>query len=366
MSDQTMSGPAMSDRTMSRTYQGDDVAVPHVTGVIVEGEAQGGDFATRLADAARDNPVSAALIAMGAVWLLASATGISAPDKDRERKRRGRRGRRRDRGRYDESRYGYPSYGYDGGYPMGPQSMGIDPDAAAYVGARFGADGIERGAEGMGEAAQQAGAAVGQAARSTGQTVARAGETAARAVSQAGEGVAEAASSVGHGLSDAAQASYRGAALATRTAGDTVSRASQVAMREGAEFGRAAREFLEDRPLAIGALGLAAGAGLAFALPRTQAEAEWFGETSESFKSEARRTVSERIDEARRTADDLAQRAMRDAQAHGLSQDSIAGALQEFKAKLEKTALAAKDAAEEEFSGRADAKADQGSKPGQR
>ena len=302
-------------------------AEPRTTAVVVEREPRSEDFASRLGQAARDNPASAALIAMGAAWFLAGGGRVSILG--------GRLG-----GRRGAAPAGYP-YGYPAGYGYPPPTaspMEAELEGSARAGARRGAAELGRGAEG---ATRRAGDAA---------------QSARQAAARAGEGAAELASDVGERLGDAAQAGYRGASSAARGAGDALSRASRAAWAETEEFGQSAREYLEERPLAIGALGLAAGVGLALALPRTRTEAEWLGERSDAFKSQARRAASTRLQDARRGADDVAKRLVRDAEAHGFSSDTIAGAVQEFQSKLEKVALAAKDAAEDEVAGGADAK----------
>ena len=314
----------MSDQTIDTAIE------THETAVVIEHETPSEDFVSRLGQAARDNPASAALIAMGAAWLFAGGGRVSMLG--------GRLGGKRKAGPVGYG-YGYPAaYGYP--VPM-PSPMEAELEGSVRAGARRGAEGLGQGAD---EAAGRARDAAGRSARSAEQTASR-----------AGEGVAGFASDVGEGLSDAARASYRGASEAARSTGDALSRASRVAWHETEEFGQSAREFLDERPLAIGALGLAAGVGLALALPRTQVEAEWLGERSDAFKSQARRAATTQLKDARRGADDVAKRMIRDAEAHGFSPDSIAGAVQEFRSKLEKVALAAKDAAEDEVAGSADA-----------
>lgn len=292
------------------------------TGVSVEEAPHEAGFLARLGEAAQDNPASAALIAVGAAWLLAGGAGVSI-----------RGGARRwtgaERAPYPHpGPYGGPSasyYGVETETPPGP-----------------GAEGTGRGAEAAGAAAHRAGAAAGRGAEVAGRTAARA---------------AEIASSVGHGLGEAARTGRRGAGEAARSTGAAVSRASQAAWVETQDLSQSAREYLEDRPLAVGLLGLAAGVGLALALPRTRTEEEWLGATSESVRSEARRRVATGLEEARRSADDIAKRVIRDAQAHGLSPEAIAEVVGELRAKLERAALAGRDAARAGF-GQAEADPD--------
>ena len=108
------------------------------------------------------------------------------------------------------------------------------------------------------------------------------------------------------------------------------------------------REVLEDQPLAIAALGLAAGAGLALVLPHTEAEQELMGERSEALRERARTVAARRIEDAREGGEAALARAVRDARAHGLSESAVSAAIEEFTAKIEKVAMAARDAAKGE------------------
>ena len=284
------------------------------TAVVIERDAPPEGFAAQLGRAARDNPAAAALIAMGATWLFAGGGNVSifGAYKDRDRRR---------------TRVVYES--------AGPSRSSHDFDASIHDGARRGAAELERGAF----AARDRASRVGQEAMGL-------------------------ASEVGDELSDAARAGARGVRSAAHSAGEAASRASAaVASRSRAlgrsawdeteSVGRSVRGLLEDQPLALGAIGLAAGTGLALALPRTQAEAKLFGERSEAVKARAQAAAADGIGDARRRADDALGRVVRDAEARGLSQDAIAGAIREFTSKLEKVVLAAEDAAEEELDGKA-------------
>ena len=296
----------MSDRTIET----------ETDAVIVEAPRR--DFASSLGAAVQDNPASAALIAMGAVWLFAGGSRVSLLG--------GRRGEAR------------TPRSYPAAYPA-PSVVGLHAEGAATA-----AEDVSRtagdAARGAGHAAQHAGRKAGDVAERTG---AAAGEAAHRAAELAGD--------VAAGMS--AGARQTGAALST--AGTRASRATRrtatSAWHEAEDLGRSVRETLEDRPLAIAALGLAAGAGLAFALPRTDAERKLMGERSEALRERARSLASERLEAAREGGEAALARAIRDARANGLSESAVKAAVEEFTAKLEKVAVASRDAAKSESPG---------------
>lgn len=99
---------------------------------------------------------------------------------------------------------------------------------------------------------------------------------------------------------------------AAERAGDTLRGAGRELARGGARMGRSAarggrrlkRGFgraLEEQPLLLGLVGLAAGAALGFALPATEREDEWLGEASGEWKERAARTGREGVQAMRRT-----------------------------------------------------------------
>ena len=280
---------------------------------MVEVEEPRRDFASRLGEAARDNPLSAALIAMGTVWLFAGGGRVSILG--------GRRG-----GRPIVVAPDYVTAGYARGRPMG------------------------RGADFEGSA---------QASRDAAQDVARrTSEAAERSAREVGASAAQVASAARSAAAEAAEAISRGVGTATERTGDALWTAREAAARgasgawhEAEDLGRTVREALEDQPLAIAALGLAAGAGLALALPRTEAEREWMGETGETVRERLRAAAAERVGDVREGAEAALSRAVRDARAHGLSEDAVKASIEEFTAKIQKVALAARDAAEDEIEG---------------
>ena len=185
---------------------------------------KGSDFIQDLGDAARKNPLSAALIGMGVLWLFAGSRPVERVS--------------------DFAR-----------------STGLDriPDAA---GNAF------------------------DAARST----LRSGTDAV------GERVASAKDVVKDGVVDALDSATRYG----REYADTASEYVTSIPGSGAEIFDTVRSNLSDlfraQPLALGAIGIAIGAGIAAALPGTEIEADYLGETSDTIKAKAAQFASDQTD----------------------------------------------------------------------
>ena len=124
-----------------------------------------------------------------------------------------------------------------------------------------------------------------------------------------------------------------------RTAEDTrrrFSRAGRSARRQTQEIASSARHrigrargglthLLDERPLLVGAIGLAVGVALGALLPTTRREDEWFGETRDSLKHRARAEY----DKAERVAERAYRTARDEAESQDLSPDGVRRAARE-------------------------------------
>ncbi len=288
----------MSDMTAGTTT---DVEV-----VVVEEPRR--DFVGSIGMAARENPVSAALIAMGAVWLFAGGSKVSILGSRL--------------GRQPVS----PRYSMD---DPAPSVVGLHAEGAA-VATRDAARDARRAAQ---DAGRQAGDLAGRTSAAAGDAV---------------DAMAEAAESVAQGVSSTMRRTGSALSEAGTTTSRAVRRTANSTWNDVEDIGQSVRDLLEDQPLAIAALGLAAGAGLALALPRTQAERDLMGERSEALRERAQTLAARGIDDAREGGDAALARAVRDARAQGLTEGAVQAAVEKFTAKLGKVALAARDAAKDE------------------
>jgi hypothetical protein len=216
---------------------------------------KGSSFIRDLGDAARHNPVSAALIGMGVLWLFSGGRAGERADKLARRTR------------FDRF-----------------------PDAA------------------------------GDSLRSS-------VKSAGRTVTSATERMQNSASAV---LDDATRFG--------REQADTLSEYARTIPRSGAEIMGNVRSNLTDlfqaQPLALGAVGLAIGAGIAAALAPTEMEADYLGETSDAVKEKAREFAAEQTAHATSVAERVTSAAAEEARNQGLTAEGAKSAAGEVSAKV--------------------------------
>ena len=283
------------------------------------------DFASSLGNAVREQPASATLITMGVAWLFMGGAKVPLFGKAT--------------GRQNAQAYRLPE-----GDPGYPSNRRFDEGQSA-PSAHAAGESLRHGGSAAVEAAKQAGSAIGRDASAAGSAV-------GKGVSAAGSAVGDGASAAASGVSEAASRTYDGLDTATHAASDAVSNAGAAAYRASRSTSLAARreaehlqqslsEFFERQPWAIGALGLAVGAGAAAFFPKTRTEQEWMGETSEAAKDQARALVSEQLVSARRLAERAFEETAREARAQGLSEEKVADAVRAFSEKLTNVASTA-------------------------
>jgi hypothetical protein len=220
------------------------------------------DFVRDLGDAARRNPISAALIGMGVVWLF---TGGRTAERVGDLVR-------------------------NAGFERIPDAAGNALDAARST-LRSGTESIGKGVSSATETLRDAGAAgVDRVARTSSE-------------------VADKAYGYARNVPDAGGALFS-------TARDNLS------------------DLFHAQPLALGAVGLAIGAGIAAALPATDLEAEYFGEASDNFKEQAADFASDQVSRAAAVAEDVVTAVSDEARNQGLTVDAAKSALADIPGKL--------------------------------
>ena len=218
---------------------------------------RGSDFIRDLGDAARKNPLSAALIGMGVLWLF---TGSRPVERAEEIVRR------------------------TGGFNRIPDAAG-DAFEAARSTFRMGADSI-------------------------------------------GESVTSATDA----LRDRSANAIDSAARFGRDYADT---ASEYVSSEMFDTVRSnLTELFRARPLALGAIGLAIGAGIAAALPPSEAEAAYLGETSDAVKAKAAEFAAEQTARATTIAEGVMGAVTEEARKEGLTVEGAKSAVGDISAKL--------------------------------
>jgi hypothetical protein len=93
-------------------------------------------------------------------------------------------------------------------------------------------------------------------------------------------------------------------------------------------------ELFEAQPLALGAIGLAIGAGIAAALPPSEIEAAYLGETSDTVKAKATEFAAEQSARATTVAQDVMGAAADEARKQGLTVEGAKSAAGDISAKV--------------------------------
>ena len=230
---------------------------------------KGSAFVRDLSDAARKNPVSAALIGMGVLWLF---TGGRTAERVGDLVR-------------------------GGGFDRIPDAAGNALDAARST--------LRSGSETIGSGVSSIGSGVSSAT----ETLKDAGAAGLDRVARAGSEAADAAYGYAQNIPDAGGALFG-------TARDNLS------------------ELFRAQPLALGAVGLAIGAGIAAALPATDLEAKYFGEASDDFKEQAADFASEQVSRATTIAEEVAAAISDEARKQGLTVDAAKSAIADIPGKL--------------------------------
>lgn len=88
------------------------------------------------------------------------------------------------------------------------------------------------------------------------------------------------------------------------------------------------------QPLALGAIGLAIGAGIAAALPPSDVEAEYLGETSDTLKQKATEFAAEQTTRATEVAESVVTAVADEARKQGLTVEAAKSAAGEISAKV--------------------------------
>jgi hypothetical protein len=162
-------------------------------------------------------------------------------------------------------------------------------------------------------------------------------------------------------MPEAAKDTFKTASVAsaTNSAADTIREAGSAGIETATRMGSEYAKLLPDsanvldnvrgnltnlfkaQPLALGAIGLAIGAGIAAALPNTDLENSYLGETSETVRSKAAAIAGQQIDKAATVASDVVDAAKDGARKEGLTLDDAKAAMDGLSGKLGRVADAA-------------------------
>jgi hypothetical protein len=93
-------------------------------------------------------------------------------------------------------------------------------------------------------------------------------------------------------------------------------------------------ELFKAQPLALGAVGLAIGAGIAAALPPSEVEAAYLGETSDTTKAKAAEFAAAQTDRATKVAGEVMGAVTEEARKQGLTVEGAKSAAGDISAKV--------------------------------
>ncbi len=254
----------------------------------------GGEFATNLGRQVRNNPIPAALVGLGVLWLMMG-------DRDRSRSSAVRV------------------------YPEPGRRPGYEGDA-------------------MGERAQQAAAQMGMGLRSTAETMREAGADTAEMARSAAAGAGEAVRSMAGSVSDTVSSAGESAAEWMQTAKEAVQSAGQGARQMRQQTRQNLNDMLEQQPLVVGAIGVALGALVGAMLPITRIEDEYMGETRDQLGKSISEQAGQLYEKGKVTATEVYRAAAEEARAQGLTSEEPSGKALAEKAEqvLSKAGEAAK------------------------
>ncbi|XXY49993.1 DUF3618 domain-containing protein [Sorangium sp. So ce269] len=258
---------------------------------------------TTVVDTIRQNPIPAALIAVGLGWLILGGRQGGSDRRIRVR------GVRRDLG------YGY---GYDDDF--GYRGDDVYGERRPRTGSRF--DGrYDRGAEpllrqgkrAVGEAlhtAEEGVSNLGRRAQAAGHRVqegaSHLAEQAQGAVHDVGESVGQVAHRVGERVEHLAHDARDTVAHLAEDARVTGRRAIQSTERQYHRAEIQVQNAMTDNPLAVGAVAFALGAAIGLSLPHTATEDEWMGEAKERLIERAEGVAHEALHKVEEKVGELA------------------------------------------------------------
>jgi len=104
-------------------------------------------------------------------------------------------------------------------------------------------------------------------------------------------------------------------------------------------------ELFRAQPLALGAIGLAIGAGIAAALPKTDVEDAYHGEAGQTVKTQAAELAGQQVEKATALASDVVEAVSAEARKQGLTPDGAKAAANDLTGRVGRVVDAAKNGA---------------------
>lgn len=178
----------------------------------------------------------------------------------------------------------------------------------------------------------------------------RSPEAAGKAFRSARDKIPDALDNVRAGLQESAESVKDAALEGAAAARDNVAEYRRAIPDPGAAFdtvkGNLA-ELFRAQPLALGAIGLAIGAGIAAALPKSDIEDSFLGEASETVKAQASEIAGQQVEKATTIANDVIDAASAEARKQGLTLDDAKAATKDITGRLGRVVDAVKSGVSE-------------------
>jgi hypothetical protein len=102
-------------------------------------------------------------------------------------------------------------------------------------------------------------------------------------------------------------------------------------------------ELFRAQPLALGAVGLAIGAGIAAALPKTEVEDAYLGEVSQTVKTQAAEIAGQHVEKVSTLTSDVIEAASAEVRKQGLTPDGARAAVDDLTERVGRVVDAAKN-----------------------
>jgi hypothetical protein len=101
-------------------------------------------------------------------------------------------------------------------------------------------------------------------------------------------------------------------------------------------------ELFRTQPLVLGAIGIAIGAGIAAALPKTDIEDNYLGKASEAIKTQASEMAGHQVETVTNLASDVIEAASAEARKQGLTSDGAKAVVEDITRRVGRVVDAAK------------------------
>jgi hypothetical protein len=101
-------------------------------------------------------------------------------------------------------------------------------------------------------------------------------------------------------------------------------------------------ELFRTQPLVLGAIGIAIGAGIAAALPKTDIEENYLGKASEAIKTQASEMAGHQVETVTNLASDVIEAASAEARKQGLTSDGAKAVVEDITRRVGRVVDAAK------------------------